>query len=73
MAKTPEYYMQRCLDLASEGRGKVSPNPLVGCVIVREDSIIGEGFHEAYGGPHAEVNALNLYIQKKCLPMQLYL
>ncbi|MFT4679684.1 MAG: diaminohydroxyphosphoribosylaminopyrimidine deaminase [Litorivivens sp.] len=57
MAKTPEYYMQRCLDLASEGRGKVSPNPLVGCVIVRDDTIIGQGYHEQYGGPHAEVNA----------------
>jgi diaminohydroxyphosphoribosylaminopyrimidine deaminase / 5-amino-6-(5-phosphoribosylamino)uracil reductase len=59
MAKSPEYYMQRCLDLASNGRGKVSPNPLVGCVLVREDSIIGEGFHEIFGGAHAEVNAFD--------------
>ncbi len=51
--------MQRCLDLASNGRGKVSPNPLVGCVLVREDEIIGEGFHEVFGGPHAEVNAFD--------------
>jgi diaminohydroxyphosphoribosylaminopyrimidine deaminase/5-amino-6-(5-phosphoribosylamino)uracil reductase len=41
------------------GAGSVSPNPMVGCVIVHNDSIIGEGFHEKYGGPHAEVNAIN--------------
>jgi diaminohydroxyphosphoribosylaminopyrimidine deaminase/5-amino-6-(5-phosphoribosylamino)uracil reductase len=51
-------YMQRCLELASKGLGKVSPNPMVGCVIVKNDTITGEGFHEFYGGPHAEVNAI---------------
>lgn len=50
--------MQRCLELAAKGLGSVSPNPMVGCVIVRDDKIIGEGFHEMYGGPHAEVNAI---------------
>ncbi len=50
--------MQRCLELAARGWGRVSPNPMVGCVIVRDDRIIGEGFHEMYGGPHAEVNAV---------------
>ncbi len=51
--------MQRCLQLAGMGRGHVAPNPMVGCVIVHEDKIIGEGFHRQYGGPHAEVNAIN--------------
>lgn len=51
--------MRRALELAEAGRGFVSPNPMVGCVIVNEDQIIGEGFHEIYGGPHAEVNAIN--------------
>lgn len=51
--------MRRALELAESGRGFVSPNPMVGCVIVRGDRIIGEGFHEIYGGPHAEVNAIN--------------
>lgn len=54
-----ELYMRRALELAESGRGYVSPNPMVGCVIVHEDQIIGEGFHEIYGGPHAEVNAIN--------------
>ncbi len=54
-----ELYMRRALELAESGRGFVSPNPMVGCVIVHEDRIIAEGFHEIYGGPHAEVNAIN--------------
>ncbi|MBS9523657.1 bifunctional diaminohydroxyphosphoribosylaminopyrimidine deaminase/5-amino-6-(5-phosphoribosylamino)uracil reductase RibD [Litoribacter ruber] len=53
-----ETYMRRALELAELGRGYVSPNPLVGCVIVYEDRIIGEGYHIKYGGPHAEVNAI---------------
>ena len=51
--------MNRCLELARKGAGKVSPNPMVGCVIVHNDTIIGEGFHEKYGEAHAEVNAIN--------------
>jgi len=51
-------YMHRCLELAKKGLGKVSPNPMVGAVLVYEDKIIGEGFHEFYGGPHAEVNCI---------------
>ena len=51
--------MRRALEIAESGRGFVSPNPMVGCVIVHEDQIIGEGFHKIYGGPHAEVNAIN--------------
>ena len=49
--------MKRCLELARMGLGGVSPNPMVGCVLVHEDKIIGEGFHEKYGQSHAEVNA----------------
>ncbi|MGB0888073.1 MAG: bifunctional diaminohydroxyphosphoribosylaminopyrimidine deaminase/5-amino-6-(5-phosphoribosylamino)uracil reductase RibD [Vicingaceae bacterium] len=51
--------MNSCLQLAKKGIGKVSPNPLVGCVIVKDGNVIGQGFHEFYGGPHAEVNAIN--------------
>jgi len=51
-------YMQRAMELAGLGLGTVSPNPLVGCVIVHNDRIIGEGWHQQYGGPHAEVNAI---------------
>ena len=47
------------MELARLGFGNVSPNPMVGCVIVHNDKIIGEGFHQQYGGPHAEVNAVN--------------
>ena len=51
-------YMRRALELAEWGRGRVSPNPLVGCVLTVDDQIIGEGYHERYGGPHAEPNAI---------------
>ena len=54
-----EIWMQRCLDLAVKGIGHVAPNPVVGCVIVADGQIIGEGYHQIYGGPHAEVNAVN--------------
>ncbi len=50
--------MQRCLELAQKGGGTVSPNPMVGCVIVRNSKIVGEGFHKKFGGPHAEIYAL---------------
>ncbi len=50
--------MQRCLDLAINGMGSVSPNPMVGSVLVYNGEIIGEGFHRQYGGPHAEVHAI---------------
>jgi len=55
-------WMQRALDLASMGSGFVAPNPLVGCVLVKNDKIIGEGFHQKYGEAHAEVNAINSVI-----------
>jgi diaminohydroxyphosphoribosylaminopyrimidine deaminase / 5-amino-6-(5-phosphoribosylamino)uracil reductase len=53
-----QQHMLRALELAEGGRGTTSPNPLVGAVIVREGRVIGEGFHESLGGPHAEANAL---------------
>ena len=52
-------YLQRCIDLARLGAGSVSPNPMVGSVIVCDDKIIGEGYHRVYGQAHAEVNAIN--------------
>lgn len=51
-------YIERTFYLAKKGQGKVSPNPLVGCVIVNKDKIIGEGYHEKYGNDHAEINAI---------------
>ncbi|MEI8032307.1 MAG: bifunctional diaminohydroxyphosphoribosylaminopyrimidine deaminase/5-amino-6-(5-phosphoribosylamino)uracil reductase RibD [Chlorobiaceae bacterium] len=51
-------FMRRCIELARRGAGSVSPNPMVGSVIVCGGTVIGEGFHERYGGPHAEVNAI---------------
>ena len=51
-------YMRRCLSLAKKGMGRVSPNPMVGCVIVKDGRIIGEGYHRKYGEAHAEVNAI---------------
>src|ERR1700761_146908 len=50
--------MQRCLELARLGAGHVAPNPMVGSVLVHNDRIIGEGYHELYGKAHAEVNAI---------------
>ena len=50
--------MQRCLELAVKGLGNVAPNPMVGCVIVCDGEIVAEGYHEFYGGPHAEPNAI---------------
>lgn len=61
-----EKFMRRCFVLAQLGAGWVSPNPLVGAVVVHNDRIIGEGWHAAYGGAHAEVNAINS-VQNKAL------
>ncbi|HXH99493.1 MAG TPA: bifunctional diaminohydroxyphosphoribosylaminopyrimidine deaminase/5-amino-6-(5-phosphoribosylamino)uracil reductase RibD [Sphingobacteriaceae bacterium] len=57
-----ELYMQRCLELANRGAGYVSPNPLVGAVIVCDGKIIGEGYHQKHGEAHAEVNAIQSVI-----------
>ena len=51
--------MRRCFQLAEQGFGNVSPNPMVGAVLVYDNQIIAEGWHQAYGAPHAEVNCLN--------------
>ncbi len=53
-----EVYMRRCLKLARKAARRVSPNPMVGAVVVCEGKIIGEGYHREWGGPHAEVNAI---------------
>jgi len=53
-----QFYLDRCIQLAQLGAGSVSPNPMVGAVIVCDDQIIGEGYHMAYGQAHAEVNAI---------------
>jgi diaminohydroxyphosphoribosylaminopyrimidine deaminase/5-amino-6-(5-phosphoribosylamino)uracil reductase len=62
---TDERYMQRALELALGGEGHVSPNPLVGCVLVKERQIIGEGWHRQYGHAHAEVEALESVTDKE--------
>ena len=51
-------YMERAIELAKLGGTNVSPNPMVCCVLVKDNRIIGEGYHEKYGGPHAEENAI---------------
>ncbi|SDA37623.1 diaminohydroxyphosphoribosylaminopyrimidine deaminase [Algoriphagus alkaliphilus] len=67
MNRLDQLYMRRALELAEWGRGHVSPNPMVGCVIVHQDRIIGEGHHHQYGGPHAEVNAVHSVENKDLL------
>ena len=59
--------MQRCIELGKNGLGTTSPNPMVGAVIIHKDSIIGEGYTSAYGGPHAEVNAIHSVSNKSLL------
>ena len=62
-----QLFMQRALQLAQLGAGTVSPNPMVGCVIVHNGKIIGEGYHQKYGDAHAEVNAVNAVSDKSLL------
>ena len=62
-----EKYIKRCIDIAKNGLGTTAPNPMVGCVIVHDNQIIGEGFTSPYGGPHAEVNAINSVMDKSLL------
>jgi diaminohydroxyphosphoribosylaminopyrimidine deaminase/5-amino-6-(5-phosphoribosylamino)uracil reductase len=59
-----EYYMNRALSLAWRGMDGVRPNPKVGCVLVKEGRVVGEGYHARYGGPHAEVAALEDALKK---------
>src|SRR5437762_14143940 len=53
-----ERIVGRAIALAMKGRGRVEPNPMVGCVLVKEGRVIGEGYHYQFGGPHAEPTAL---------------
>ena len=62
-----EFFMQRCIELASKAMGCASPNPMVGSVIVYNNKIIGEGYHEKYSSHHAEVNAINSVKDKSLL------
>ena len=64
---TDQYYMQRCINLAQKALGKTYPNPMVGSVIVHENKIIGEGWHQKAGQHHAEVNAINSVSDKSLL------
>ncbi|WP_167613999.1 bifunctional diaminohydroxyphosphoribosylaminopyrimidine deaminase/5-amino-6-(5-phosphoribosylamino)uracil reductase RibD [Maribellus sediminis] len=64
---THEKYMSRCIELAKKGAMEVSPNPMVGCVLVHNNEIIGEGYHEKYGEAHAEVNAIKSVKNKDLL------
>ena len=63
--QTDERWMLECFNLAKLGAGSVSPNPLVGAVIVKNGKKISEGYHQLYGGPHAEMNAINQAFLKK--------
>ena len=65
MKKQHEFYMKKVIELAKNGWGMTNPNPLVGCVIVKDDEIIAQGYHQKIGGNHAEVNAINDLIEKK--------
>ena len=62
-----EKYIKRCIEIAKNGLGTTRPNPMVGCVIVHNSTIIGEGFTSKYGGNHAEVNAILSVKNKKLL------
>lgn len=64
---TDTHYMQRCIELALNGAGKVAPNPLVGCVIVHNGKVISEGFHPGYGRNHAEREAIKRLADRSLL------
>jgi len=65
--KIHEKYIKRCIEIAKNGLGTTAPNPMVGCVIVHNELIIGEGYTSPYGGNHAEINALNSVVNKSLL------
>mgnify|MGYP001596786550 CR=1 FL=1 len=62
-----EFFLKKCIKIARLGIGSVSPNPMVGSVIVYKGEVIGEGYHEKYGSDHAEVNAINSVEDKSLL------
>jgi diaminohydroxyphosphoribosylaminopyrimidine deaminase/5-amino-6-(5-phosphoribosylamino)uracil reductase len=59
-ADLDRWHMDRALELAARGEGLVEPNPMVGCIIARGAEIVGQGWHRRFGGPHAEIEALNV-------------
>ena len=65
--KTHEFYMSRCIEIANKAKGRTYPNPNVGCVIVHNKKIISEACSSKYGGPHAELNAINMVENKNKL------
>ena len=65
--KIHEKYIKRCIEIAKNGLGNTAPNPMVGCVIVHKNKIIGEGYTSPYGGNHAEVNAIESVTDKSLL------
>ena len=65
--KIHEKYISRCIEIAKDGLGTTAPNPMVGCVILYDKKIIGEGFTSPYGEAHAEVNAINSVKDKSLL------
>ena len=58
MGNPDPQFMRRALALAERGRGRTSPNPMVGAVVVQSNEVVGEGFHQKAGTPHAEIHAL---------------
>ena len=62
-----KFYLSQCIEIAKKGKGLVSPNPMVGSLIVYKNRIIGKGYHEKYGMNHAEVNAINSVKEKLLL------
>jgi len=64
---THEHYIKACITLAAKGLGYTAPNPMVGSIIVLDNIIIGEGYHERHGQAHAEVNAINSVMDKTTL------
>jgi len=67
-----ELYIKKCIELAAKGKGQTSPNPLVGCVIVKNSKIISEGFHHKFGDKHAEIDALDKLNQGEAKGATLY-
>ena len=67
-----EKWMRRALELAARGKGRVEPNPPVGAVIVKNGKVIGEGFHDRFGGPHAEIHAMVAARGRGCRDATLY-
>jgi len=63
LSESDHSHLRRALSLAIKGRGRVEPNPMVGCVIVKDGRVIGEGYHQQFGGPHAEPNALSACVE----------